>query len=262
MKIMLFSKNQLFAQTCLIIWLLCFGFNCKKEVKNYSVIYTSEIKGITYQTAESGGNITVEGSSSVTSRGVCWNTTINPTVNDYKTIDGSGIGSFKSTLTGLLPNTTYFVRAYSINSYGVSYGNQMEFTTGDSPPVAPCSPPKNSILLNGEVYYFRNFYVDTVNLNYGKYEISASAFDAEMIITFAEKPQTGRYITAGRDLVGKECFVNCYWGNYFVGKSGDTVYVNEFNDGSYTIEFCKVAFSSPSASNNLKFKSDMNLIVK
>jgi len=80
-------------------------------------------------TASSGGNITDNGGSTVTTRGVVWNTSGSPTLLDSKTIDGSGIGSFVSNLEGLIPNTTYYVRAYATNSEGTKYGNQQTFTT-------------------------------------------------------------------------------------------------------------------------------------
>lgn len=62
-------------------------------------------------------------------RGVCWNKFPNPTISNYKTIDGSGKGSFSSTMTGLEPFTTYFVRAYLTDSAGTTYGNEVQFTT-------------------------------------------------------------------------------------------------------------------------------------
>jgi uncharacterized protein (TIGR02145 family) len=80
-------------------------------------------------TASSGGNITDNGGSTVTARGVVWNTTPNPTISDSKTTDGSGTGSFVSNMTTLSPSTTYYVRAYATNSTGTAYGNQQTFTT-------------------------------------------------------------------------------------------------------------------------------------
>ena len=76
------------------------------------------------------GNITNNGGSSVTERGVCWSISENPTVDLItKTIDGSGTGAFTSSLTGLEGNTTYHVRAYATNSKGTGYGNAESFTT-------------------------------------------------------------------------------------------------------------------------------------
>ena len=84
---------------------------------------------ITKTTAISGGNITYDGGANVTERGVCWSTNQNPTIADNKTTDGSGTGSYTSNVTGLTANTTYYVRAYAINSEGIGYGNEVSFTT-------------------------------------------------------------------------------------------------------------------------------------
>jgi hypothetical protein len=62
-------------------------------------------------------------------RGVCWSTSPNPTTADSYTIDGTGTGTFVSILSGLTPNTLYYVRAYATNSVGTAYGNEVSFTT-------------------------------------------------------------------------------------------------------------------------------------
>jgi uncharacterized protein (TIGR02145 family) len=80
-------------------------------------------------TASSGGNITDYGGSTLSARGVVWNTTGTPTISDSKTTDGSGIGSYVSNLTALSPSTTYYVRAYATNNTGTAYGNEQTFTT-------------------------------------------------------------------------------------------------------------------------------------
>jgi hypothetical protein len=67
---------------------------------------------------------------------VCWNTNGNPTITDNKTTDGSGTGSFASSISGLTASTTYYVRAYATNIVGTSYGNQVIFiTTSDLPTI-------------------------------------------------------------------------------------------------------------------------------
>jgi len=93
------------------------------------VLTTIAISEVTQTTAESGGNITSEGGTSVTSRGVCWSTNQTPTISDNLTSDGTGIGSFTSSITGLTPNTIYYVRAYATNSEGTGYGDVSSFTT-------------------------------------------------------------------------------------------------------------------------------------
>lgn len=92
-------------------------------------ITTTAVTTITQNTAISGGNVTNDGGVTVTSRGICWNTSINPTIANSHTTDGSGTGTFTSNLTGLNANTFYYVRAYATNSVGTVYGNEVNFTT-------------------------------------------------------------------------------------------------------------------------------------
>jgi hypothetical protein len=92
-------------------------------------VATDSITNVGIASAVTGGNITSDGGSNVTARGVCWNTTGNPTTADFKTEDGAGTGVFTSTMTGLSAGTTYHVRAYSVNAIGTSYGDEISFTT-------------------------------------------------------------------------------------------------------------------------------------
>lgn len=108
---------------------------------------TTSVSSITSTTASSGGNISNQGSSSITSRGVCWSTSSNPTIANSKTTDGSGIGSFTSNITSLSPSTTYYVRAYATNNTGTAYGNQLNFTTSGS--TANCGTVTD---IDGNVY--------------------------------------------------------------------------------------------------------------
>lgn len=92
-------------------------------------VTTTEASTILAVMAQSGGNVTLWGGDSVIARGVCWNTTGNPTVEDSKTVNGSGLGSFSSTLYPLIESTTYYVRAYATNSKGTGYGAVDTFET-------------------------------------------------------------------------------------------------------------------------------------
>lgn len=94
-------------------------------------VTTGNVTNITSNSATCGGNVTDDGGATVTSRGVCWSLSQNPTVNDSHTINGSGTGSFISQITGLTPNKTYYVRAYATNSAGTSYGSQKTFITNN-----------------------------------------------------------------------------------------------------------------------------------
>ncbi len=92
-------------------------------------LFTAEITAITTTSAASGGNITSDGGAIITARGVCFSKTQNPTISDNKTSNGTGTGFFSSSLTGLNPNTTYYVRAYATNNKGTAYGNELDFAT-------------------------------------------------------------------------------------------------------------------------------------
>ena len=56
-------------------------------------------------------------------------------MTDYKTENGSGLGSFKSILYDLTPNTTYYVRAYATNSIGAGYGEVDKFKAQSPAPA-------------------------------------------------------------------------------------------------------------------------------
>jgi len=107
-------------------------------------VTTEVITSITDNSAVSGGNVTDDGGSSVTAKGICWSTSQNPTIADSNTNDGTGTGSFVSNLTGLAGNTTYYVRAYATNSLGTAYGNQLNFTTDEELVITVTSPTNQS----------------------------------------------------------------------------------------------------------------------
>ena len=90
---------------------------------------TNAITSITTSSAQSGGNVTNDGNSTVTSKGICWSTSSGPTTLNNFSNNGGGTGQFTSNLTNLSSNTTYYVRAYASNSTGTAYGNELTFTT-------------------------------------------------------------------------------------------------------------------------------------
>lgn len=90
---------------------------------------TLTVSSISATSSNTGGNIGSDGGASITVRGVCWSTTQNPTIANSITSDGSGIGSFTSSLSGLIAGTTYYVKAYATNNVGTGYGNAITFTT-------------------------------------------------------------------------------------------------------------------------------------
>jgi hypothetical protein len=87
-------------------------------------IETQTISGVTTTSAVSGGKIKHDGGSVITQKGVCWSPDTNPTIDDSHTEEGSGVGDFTSSVTGLVPDTEYRVRAYAVNQEGVGYGDE------------------------------------------------------------------------------------------------------------------------------------------
>lgn len=113
-----------------IILLIISVFSCNKKDKPASlpVVSTSAVKEILYITAISGGSVIEDGGAAAT-RGVCWGTSSNPTIENSRTIDGTGTGEFTSSITVLSIGTSYYLRAYATNSAGTVYGSEVLFTT-------------------------------------------------------------------------------------------------------------------------------------
>lgn len=105
------------------------------------VVSTTSATSITATTATSGGSITSQGGSGITSRGICWSINVNPDISGGHSTDGTGTGTFTSNLTGLTPTVTYHIRAYATNSYGTSYGNDLQFTTLTGIPTVTTTTP-------------------------------------------------------------------------------------------------------------------------
>ncbi len=121
------------------------GYGNEKSFSTQSgiiLLTTTPVSSVTAGTANSGGNITYDGGASVTTRGVCWSTSPGPTTAGIHTLNGSGLGSYVSNITGLLANTTYYVRAYATNSVGTCYGEQDTLTTSPTavPPTVVTTP--------------------------------------------------------------------------------------------------------------------------
>ena len=104
-----------------------FTLRCLRDM--IPTVSTTAISNIGQTTATGGGNVISECGSAVTARGVCWSTALAPTTANNHTSDGTGAGTFTSTITGLSSNTLYYLRAYATNSVGTSYGNEISFTT-------------------------------------------------------------------------------------------------------------------------------------
>jgi uncharacterized protein (TIGR02145 family) len=122
--------------------LMLLATSCKKDV--VPVLITSPVTYVSEQSVTCNGDITDDGGASVTERGVCWSTSHNPTTSQNKISGGSGSGSFTCTITGLIPNTSYYLRAYAISSAGTGYGPEISFRTWNAEMVTD---------IDGNVYH-------------------------------------------------------------------------------------------------------------
>ena len=127
-------------------WLAISGFTFD-NTSNLPTITTTSISNAYYPQATGGGDVTSSGASPVTAYGVVWSLNPNPSLSDSYTVDGSGTGSFISTLTGITNyNTNYYVRAYATNSSGTIYGNEVIFQ------LTPCLAEGTKIRLSDNTY--------------------------------------------------------------------------------------------------------------
>jgi uncharacterized protein (TIGR02145 family) len=117
-------------------------------------ITTSTPTSIGIDSVVIGGDILNDGGSSIVLRGVCFSTTPNPNMGNLRTEEGSGIGSFTSTLRNLSPSTTYYARSYAKNSQGVVvYGNEVSFSTGTPIPGVRCPGTPSVTDIDGNLYH-------------------------------------------------------------------------------------------------------------
>ncbi|SDL38749.1 T9SS type A sorting domain-containing protein [Kriegella aquimaris] len=131
-------------------------------------VTTTTPSSLGQSTATLGGNVTADGGATVTDRGVVYATSSNPTTSDTKVQISSGTGSFSQSITGLTASTTYYVRAYAINSAGTSYGSQKSFTTSAAAPtVTSVTVPANATYIAGQNLDFTVNFSDNVTVNTG-----------------------------------------------------------------------------------------------
>jgi len=87
-----------------MIFVILITDSCKKEVDNITnppatgqlpTVSTSVISNITTTSATCGGNVLIDGGTTVTARGVCWSKCSTPTITNSITIDGAGVGSLQ-----------------------------------------------------------------------------------------------------------------------------------------------------------------------
>jgi hypothetical protein len=99
-------------------------------------VTTEAVNPFDQTTGTGHGTITAQGSETILERGVVWSLTSNPTLADFKAI-GTATSPFTAPMTGLIPNTLYYVKAYATVNVGTSYGSEVTVTTLQTVGVAP-----------------------------------------------------------------------------------------------------------------------------
>lgn len=121
---------------------------CVKQMSNTApIVHTHPIPNDNIQSTQAilGGSCS-DGGSPITEYGLCWDTLPNPDISGNHIVLGLGEAVFSYTLTGLTNKTTYYVRAYAINSLDTVYGEQQSFTTDG------CNDPLNLTDYDGNTY--------------------------------------------------------------------------------------------------------------
>ena len=146
-----------------IFTFLSFLIGCETDqyrpVAQKPTLNSSPISDITQTSAISGGNIVSDGGAAIRKRGVCWFTSDNPTISNFKTSDGTGAGIFTSIINNLFPGKMYHVRAYAENSEGISYGPDIAFTT-----ISATSLSVGDSYQGGIIFYLSGTFPDQYGL--------------------------------------------------------------------------------------------------
>jgi len=106
-----------------------YGDDATFTTLDFPRVSSSVISNVSANSAHSGGNVTSDGGSTITARGICWSTSATPTISNSHTTETGTTGTFSSTMTGLSSSTVYHVRAYATNSAGTAYGDELTFET-------------------------------------------------------------------------------------------------------------------------------------
>jgi hypothetical protein len=239
-------------------------------VENLPVIQTKIVTSITANSAQSGGEIIDEGSSSLLNKGICWSTSENPTIDDNVNIATELSTSFDSSLNDLEPETTYFVRSFATNDTGIAYGNQIEFITDQEEVDPPCSPELNTITHQGMTVDFSNNFSSGENYaTFGNYGVYAVGIQGDLRIDFSHEPETGIYTLVNDFSLNQtlnEAYISAVLDQGFLNafctsapSSGDLIYVDKLNEGNYSITFCDIEFSCLVGNNSYNFTTDGNI---
>ncbi len=153
-------------------------------------VSTDSPTSISTTSATLGGNVSDDGGASVTERGIIYSTSANPTTADNTIQIGTGTGSFSQNVTGLSPGTTYFVRAYAINSEGTSYGTEQSFTTRVQVQSISRLDPANSLTNQDEVVFQVTFTGPVSGLSSDNFSLTESGLNGASLTSISGSGST------------------------------------------------------------------------
>jgi len=156
------------------------GYSCTDKL-TIPVVVTAPVSDIRSTSALCGGTVVSGGGGELLNQGICWSVEKNPTISDNYVYDSIGLSSFSITITGLSPNTSYYLRSFAINSSGTGYGPMVKFTTMG----------KNVVVLDGDSRTdgwnceYRYPYIDLLSLKESSviYKTSFGGLSSEDLIT-------------------------------------------------------------------------------
>jgi len=204
------------------------GLSCQKddsqdESAMAPAVTTTAISSITTTAALSGGNVTSDGGDPVIARGVCWSNSPNPTISGSHTTDGTGTGTFNSTITGLTQGTTYYVRAYAANSKKMDYGNELSFTT-PAPEVYVAGYESNGTT-NIAKYWKNGTPIDLTNGSFNAFGYSVFVSGSDVYVAGSENNASGSLPKVWKNGTATTLSTQAGSNAYSVFVSGADVYV-------------------------------------
>ena len=251
-------QNKLIVSMISIVFLFACSGEDSNESKEQELpsINTIEVSNITSNSVISGGGSIDNKGNDIIDKGVCWNVSGNPTINDFKLSSGNGSDDFNLDVIGLDEKTTYYIRAYATSDRGTGYGDELTFTTEENV-EAPCSPQDNSIIFDSSVRDLKSSTYSTVGLFYGDYGLKSSSLQGDLSIEFSNPPKTGVYPISSDPfhMTSTECAVTGtfkifgdFLSHRYTAKSGTNavVYVQKTGTDQYTMTFCDLSFASGS----------------
>lgn len=90
------------------------------------------VKSVTHRSAILTADVLSEGNGTVSESGFVYSINPNPGLTNHKVSCGSSL-SLSGRAESLLPNTTYYIRAFATNEKGTAFGEESSFTTKEEP---------------------------------------------------------------------------------------------------------------------------------